>query len=304
MEEKVNFAVVGFFVLLLSAMLIAGVLWFSSGASYNKEYNTYLTYMSESVSGLNLNAPVRYRGVEVGRVTNIALAPDNVEQVQLTLNIERGTPVKVDTVAIIQSHGLTGLTFVELTGSSRESAELQVEKGQTYPVIKTGPSLMQRLDTSVSTLLGNLNRSSENINALLDDDNRRAIKQTLADIQLLTHTLAAQHLAIESSLNNAALTMENTALLTAQLPQLVQRIQQSADTFDQMTRKLDKAATSTRATLDNTREFTDNTLPDIHQLVDELRELTGTLQRFSGELEQNPSMLLYDKANSKRGPGE
>ena len=55
---------------------------------------TITTYMKESVAGLNLNAPVRYRGVEVGRVRKIALAPSNVEQVQLTLAIERGTPVK------------------------------------------------------------------------------------------------------------------------------------------------------------------------------------------------------------------
>ncbi|MGO8754305.1 MAG: MlaD family protein, partial [Gallionellaceae bacterium] len=123
MEEKVNFAVVGAFVLVLSAVLIGGVLWFGSGESYRKIYDVYQTYMKESVSGLNLNAPVRYRGVEVGRVQKIALAPENVEQVQLTLNIERGTPVKVDTVAVLQTQGLTGLAFVELTGGNRNSPE-------------------------------------------------------------------------------------------------------------------------------------------------------------------------------------
>ena len=81
MEEKVNFAVVGAFVLVLSATLIGGVLWLSSGKYYSKVYDVYQTYMKESVSGLNLNASVRYRGVEVGRVQNITLAPGNVEQV-------------------------------------------------------------------------------------------------------------------------------------------------------------------------------------------------------------------------------
>jgi phospholipid/cholesterol/gamma-HCH transport system substrate-binding protein len=149
MEEKVNFAVVGMFVLVLSAALVGGVLWLSSGKSYRKSYDIYQTYMSESVAGLNLNAPVRYRGVEVGRVKNIALAPGNVEQVEVTLAIESGTPIKVDTVAILSTQGVTGIAFVDLTGGSRNSPVLQAHNTAPYPVIRSGPSLMVRLDTSL-----------------------------------------------------------------------------------------------------------------------------------------------------------
>lgn len=304
MEEKVNFAIVGIFVLLLGAALIGGVLWFSSGKSYRTVYDTYQTYMKESVAGLNLNAPVRYRGVEVGRVQKIRLAPGNVEQVQLTLSIEHGTPVKVDTVALLQTHGLTGLTFVELTGGSRDAPALKKQNGEEFPVIKAGPSLMTRLDTSVTALLTNLNHTSENINALLDDDNRRAIKRTLADIEILSHTLAAKQAAIDSSLTNAARTFENTARLTGELPQLALRIQHSADSFDRMSDEVKRAGISTRVTMDSTQQFTNETLPEIHQLVVELRDLTGSLRRLGGELEQNPAVLIHGKAAAKRGPGE
>lgn len=304
MEEKVNFAIVGIFVLVLVAALIGGVLWFSSGKSYRTEYDTYQTYMKESVAGLNLNAPVRYRGVEVGRVQKITLAPGNVEQVQLTLSIEHGTPVKVDTVALLQTHGLTGLTFVELTGGSRDAPALKKQHSEEFPVIKTGPSLMTRLDISVTALLSNLNRSSENINALLDEDNRRAIKHTLADIEILSHTLAARQAAIDSGLSNAARAMENTARLTGELPQLAIRIQHSADAFDHMSDEVKRAATSTRVTMDSAQQFTNETLPELHQLVVELRDLTGSLRRLGGELEQNPAVLLHGKAAAKKGPGE
>ncbi|MDP1941455.1 MAG: MlaD family protein [Gallionella sp.] len=304
MEEKVNFAVVGIFVLVLSAALIGGVLWFGSGLSYRTVYDVYLTYMNESVSGLNLNAPVRYRGVEVGRVQQITLAPGNVEQVQLTLGIERGTPIKIDTVAILQTHGLTGLTFVELTGGSRDAPALKTQQGAKFPVIQTRPSLMTRLDTSVSSMFANLNRTSENINALLDEDNRQAIKHTLADIEILSRTLAARQAAIDSSLSNAARTLENTARLTGELPQLAERIQRSADAFDHMSNEVALAGASTRATMNSTQQFTDETLPEIRLLVVELRDLTHSLRRFSGELEQNPSVLLHGKAAAKRGPGE
>ncbi|MBI1174751.1 MAG: MCE family protein [Sideroxydans sp.] len=293
MEEKVNFALVGAFVLVLSAALIGGVLWLSSGKSYRTAYDTYQTYMQDSVAGLNLNAPVRYRGVEVGRVRKITLAPDNVEQVQLTLAIERGTPVKVDTVAVLQTQGLTGLAFVELTGGSRDAPALTKQPGADYPVIKAGPSLMTRLDSAVTSLLTNLNKTSENVNALLDADNRRAVKNTLADLEKLSGTLAARSRLIDSSIADAAHTMKNTARLTDELTQLAPRIQRSADAFNHMAEQLGHAGAGAS-----------ETLPEIQQLVIQLRDLSGSLQRISGQLEQNPSMLLYGKPAAKRGPGE
>lgn len=294
MEEKVNFAVVGAFVLALSAALIGGTLWLSSGKSYRVVYDVYQTYMHESVSGMNLNSPVRYRGVEVGRVQKIALAPGNVEQVQLTLDIERGTPVKADTVAVLQTQGLTGLAFVELMGGSRDSPALKAQPDEKYPVIKAGPSLMTRLDSAITVLLTNLNRTSENLNALLDEDNRHAFKNTLADLKVLSHTLAARSVTIDSTLTDAAHTMKNTARLSDELPQLAQRIQRSADSFNELS----------RAGANASGAFTDETLPEVRQLVTELRDLTAVLQRVSGELEQNPGVLLYGKPTAKRGPGE
>lgn len=304
MEEKVNFAVVGAFMLVLGAALIGGVLWLSSGKSYRKVYDVYQTYMRESVAGLNLNAPVRYRGVEVGRVQKIALAPENVEQVQLTLDIERGTPVKVDTVAVLQTQGLTGLAFVELTGGNRDSPALMAQSNEKYPVIKSGASLMTRLDSAVTTLLANLNRTSENFNALMNEDNRRAVKNTLKDIELLSRTLASRSTMIDASLTDAARTMKSTAQLTEELPLLAQRVQRSADAFDHMSNELAHAGTSASSTLDNTRQFTSETLPEVHQLILELRDLTASLRHFSGELEQNPGVLLYGKPAAQRGPGE
>jgi len=308
MEAKVNFAVVGAFVLVLGAALIAGVLWFSSGGAYRKAYDTYQTYMAESVSGLNLDAPVRYRGVEVGRVRKMALAPANVQLVQLTLDIERGTPVKQDTVAVLRVQGLTGIAYVEFSGGSPESPELQAQPGEAYPVIRSGPSLMVRLDSAVSALLTNANRTSVSMNALLDEDNRRVFKQTLTELQVLSRTLAARSAAIDSSLMNTARTMDNTARLTGDLPRLVERMQASADGFDRMTGEIARAGSGANATLAGTRAdlraAADEVVPELRQLVSELREATGSLRRFSEQLEQNPSILLYGKPAPRPGPGE
>lgn len=304
MEEKVNFIVVGVFVLVLTTALIGGVLWLSSSESYRASYDTYQTYMRDSVAGLNLNAPVRYRGVEVGRVRSIMLAPDNVEQVQLTLAIERGIPVKVDTIAILQMQGLTGIAYVELTGGGRDSPPLQKQANDSYPVIKSGPSLMTRLDSAVTVLLTNLNRTSENLNAVLDEDNRRAVKNTLADLAVLSRTLAARSGTIDASLADAGHTLKNTARLSDELPQLIQRVQRSAAAFDRMSNELAHAGERASSTLDSVQQFSTATLPEAHQLVLELRDLTASLRQVSDQLEQNPGVLLRGKPRTKLGPGE
>jgi phospholipid/cholesterol/gamma-HCH transport system substrate-binding protein len=304
MEEKVNFALVGVFVLVLSIALLGGILWFSSGKSYGTSYDMYQTYMKESVSGLNLNSPVRYRGVEVGRVRKITLAPSNVEQVQLTLEVEHGTPIKADTEAVLQSHGLTGIAYVELTGGTQEAPILQKQPGEEYPVIKTEPSLMRRLDTSISSLLVNLNRTSANLNAVLDERNRNAVKKILADLETVAHTLAARSPAIDTGLRDAAHTLQNTARMSDDLPMLVQRVQRSTDALDRMAGQWALAGSSAASAIDGTQQFTRETLPEFHQLVVELRELTASLRRVSDQLEQNPSVLFYGKSRAKHGPGE
>ena len=307
MEAKVNFAVVGAFVIALGAALIGGVLWLSSGRYYGQSYATYQTYMPE-VSGLNLNAPVKYRGVDVGSVRRIVLDPSNVEEVQLTLAIAAGTPVKEDTVAILTTQGLTGIAFVDLTAGTKDSPLLQTKPGEEYPVIQSGPSLLARLDNAVTTLLAGLTRATENFNALLNEDNRRAIAKTLSDLEVLSRTLAARSPAIDASLADTARTMKNTAQFTAELPRLLERVERSADRFDRMADSIARAGQSGAQTFDSTRadlqQFTSEGLPEVRELVAELRELTSTLTRVSGEIERNPSMLLRGRAVGKRGPGE
>jgi len=308
METKVNFAIVGAFVLLLGGALVAGVLWLSSEKSYRKAYDTYLVFMGESVSGLSPDAPVRYRGVQVGRVRQIALAPGNVEKVQLTLDIERGAPIKQDTVALLRTQGLTGIGHVELTGGSRDSPALQTQPGDEYPVIRSRPSLMVRMDTAVTTLLANLTRSSENLNALLDEGNRAALKKSLASLEAVSRTLAARSAEIDAGVAGAARTMENTARLTGELSALVERIQRSAEAFDRMSnegaRAAAGAAKAVQGASTDLRQATREAVPEARMLIAELRELTASLRRFSDQLERNPAMLVHGKPAAKPGPGE
>jgi len=308
METKVNYAIVGLFVLLLSTALIGGILWLSAGNQYRKSYDVYLAYMRESVSGLNLNAPVKYRGVDVGNVREIGLDPGNTEQVRLKLDIERGTPVKTDTVAVLKVQGLTGIAYVELAGGSRDAPPLKARRKEPYPVIKTGPSLLARLDTALTDVLTTLNRTSANINAVLDEDNRNSFKHTLTDLETLTRTLARRSGTIDAGVNAAAQTLQNTARASAELPKLLERIGRSADAVDQLAGDIGRTNATAAETLQgvrgDVRHFTSESLPELEKTLAEVRELTASAQRVARELEQHPSVLLYGKQPAPPGPGE
>jgi phospholipid/cholesterol/gamma-HCH transport system substrate-binding protein len=229
MEEKVNFAVVGVFVLVFSAAFIAIVLWLSSGKPYGKSNDIYQTYMLESVAGLNVNAPVRYRGVNVGQVRQIVLAPGNVEQVQVTLAIESGTPVKIDTVAKLATYGLTGIAFVELTGGSRESPQLQAEAGAPYPVIRSAPSLMGRLDASLidaATALKNTARMTEDIPQLIQH-----IQRSVDSFDRMSNDLASASTNVSTKLTGE--TLPEVRLLVMELREAIASFQRVSDQLEQ-----------------------------------------------------------------------
>lgn len=315
MEAKFSYAVVGLFVLVLGAALIGGVLWVSSGRYSAKSYVIYRTYMTDSVAGLNLNAPVKYHGVDVGLVRRIALNPANVEQVELTLAIEQGTPVKEDTVAITETQGLTGIAYVELTGGSKDSALLAPRADGDVPVIRSGPSLLTRFETAIYGALAGLTRATDTFDALLSEDNRRAIGETIADLRTVSRTLAKRSASIDAGLASAERTMKsaertmtNATAFTGDLPRLVQRIETSADALDRMADTIAKAGTTATSTLEGSRadlqRFTSEGLPEARALIGEMRETTATLRRLTDELERHPDLLLRGRAVGKRGPGE
>lgn len=301
MESRFSYTLVGIFVLLLGAALVGVVFWLYAGGQYQHRYVRYLAYFDESVAGLNQNAPVKFRGVDVGRVAEIGLAPDRSGRVRLALDLEETTPVKADTVATLRMQGLTGLAQVELSGGSPDAPALRAAPPEPYPVIQTRPSLMSRLDTAVTTVLANLNKTAENVNALTDAEMRRSLKRTFANVETTTRVLAQQMPALEATLKSAAATSD-------ELGKLTKRLDRTAGAVENMANDIAKTSGVTRSALEDARggvnQFGNQTLPEVNALVAEMRDLAGSLRRVSGEVERNPSSLVFGRPAPKPGPGE
>jgi phospholipid/cholesterol/gamma-HCH transport system substrate-binding protein len=304
----VNYPLVGLFVLVLGAALISGALWLASGGAFQKKYDLYLAIEDESVAGLNLNAPVKYNGVDVGKVHAIELDPANPERVNLLFAIERGTPVKEDTVAVLKTQGLTGIAYVELSGGARDAPTLVAASGSRYPVIRTKPSLSARLENVLTNVLAKLDSTSNNINAVLSDENRAAFNGALADIAAVARTIAARRDTLDAGMRSAARTFENSARASEQAGPVIERIGRSAEAIEKMGNEVASTSASAGKTVgsvgSDVKRFTAETLPALERLLGELSVLATSLRRLSEQTERDPRGLLFGRKAVPQGPGE
>ena len=312
METKVNYTLVGAFVLILGAALIAAILWLASGGGIQKKYDLYLALVGESVAGLNLNAPVKYRGVDVGKVRDISLDANNPEQVRLLFAIERGTPIKDDTVAVLRTQGLTGIAYFELDGGSRASPVLRVVAPERYPVIRTKPSLSARLENVLTSVLAKVDSTSANVNKLFDDQNLAALKTTLADLSRFSHILAERKDTIDSGIISAERTFHSGARLIAKLETqvgpVIERVGRGADAVRKLGNEGAQASSSAGQTItamrSDLKRISGDALPELQRLMAEFDALAASLRRLTEETERNPRAFLFGHSAMPEGPGE
>lgn len=303
-----NFTLVGAFVLGLGAVLIAGALWLASGGAFQKKYDPYLAIVGESVAGLNLNAAVKYNGVDVGKVRKIRLDPGNPDRVILQFAIERGTPIKQDTFAVLKTQGLTGIAYVELSGGTPGSPPLLAAADGETPVIRTKPSLSARLENVLTTVLAKLDSTSDSVNKILSEENLAAFKSTLADLSVVARTLAARKDSIDAGIVNAARTLDNSARVSAELSPVLDRIGRSADAVRALGEEGARASVSAGRTINSVgadvKRFTAEGLPELQDLLGEMNALTVSLRSFIEETERNPRGFLFGRKPLPEGPGE
>lgn len=307
MEKRINYALVGLFVIVLGAAWLAISLWLALG-DFATQYTTYRVYMNESVSGLYLDAPVKYRGVEIGKVREIELNPDVPGQVQLRLDIESGVPIKQDTVAVLTVQGLTGIAFVDLTGGSLESPPLQAGEDEFYPVIKSAPSLFTRLDTQGTELITNLNVIADSLAELMYTGGQESLRDILQNVSDITGAVARHHEEIEQSVVNASQLLENSARASKQFESTLVQFRETAAAVEVMADNLAVATANINRHVgvegSGMEGFSQQTLPELGALISELRRLAGTLQDMGRKFEEDPRVLLYGPELEAPGPGE
>jgi phospholipid/cholesterol/gamma-HCH transport system substrate-binding protein len=308
MESKVNYAAVGAFVIGIGLALVLAILWLAAGGEFKRRVTRYESLSNESVAGLNVNAPVKLRGVDVGKVKSIAINPANGEQVRIVYEIEVGTPIKTDTVATLTTQGLTGIAYVELSGGSKDAPWLVAPTEDDLPRIPTRPSLAVRLESVLSRVLASVEKTSASVNEVFSAENKESLRRTLADLSTLTHALAARKDAIDGAITDAGRTFHGTTQAGAQLAVALDKVGRGADAVNAAAEKVSKLGTSADRTItgmgQDVHKVATEALPQVENMMNELSGLAASLRRLSDQTADNPSVLLRGPGPVKKGPGE
>jgi len=307
MDTKVNYTIVGLFVILLGATLIVLILWLTS-LKHSEVYNTYVVYMHEEVSGLNAQSPVRYNGVKVGYVRSIKLNPKDPQQVMLILKIQQGTPITTSTIATLMSEGITGLDYIGLKALTAEAPLLRAKPGEKYPVIPSEPSLLLKLSTALQEVTKTIGDLSTSISKVFDEKNRRAISESLSNTAKITQTIAQNSANIDAIMHSMKKLLHNSEQASKDLPAVMKQLKDTLASVELVATHLSAAGNSVVLTMQDTRTAVKNVsqqlVPSTQQLLTQLNSMAGNLQQLSVELQHNPSILVRGKYPSPPGPGE
>ena len=301
MEREANYVAVGTFILLLIAMGVGFVLWYTD-AHDAREFGLYEIYFAGSVSGLERGGPVRYLGVDVGRVRRINIDQDNPGRVMVVAEVDRAAPISSATRASLGLQGVTGLLYIDLREEPDIEKSATLKQGRQHPVIESVASNFDTFIASLPEMMSRANALLERVTRVLSDENLNAFAGTMANLRDASAELPAtsrnvaklteelQATAVE--LHRAAEDLQGiTSAARPEIHAAVGKIGAAADNLVQTSARIDRFAQNSEVQLGH---FTQNGLFELERLVRETRSAAREFRDLSRSLQENPSQILYE----------
>lgn len=302
MAKKTSSFLVGLFVI-IGVLLLAGSIVWIGVTGFFQSGNTYVTYLDESVQGLQRDSTVRFRGVEVGRVEAIRIAPDN-RLVAVIMRINMPGDLTQTTVAQLTSAGITGLMFIDLDYRHADAPDLspRLTFPSEYPVIPSRPSEFSRILSGINEIINKLNAIdvqgiSDQLKVTLNDiggffqgdkvQNILArLEKASAHVQSLTGKADAMlgQVKIDGLIKETAATIRETKAAVSQARDFVAELTHKLDAM-----KLPETMTRTRGVILEAQLISEN-----------LRRATESLEQFSQRIAERPPDLLFGKPPTPR----
>jgi phospholipid/cholesterol/gamma-HCH transport system substrate-binding protein len=311
METRASYVMVGSFVMLCLLGLFVALIWLT-GAQYRQEFAYYRTVFTGAVTGLGRGTTVRYNGIDVGSLTELAFDPEDPSRVIVTVQIDPKVPLHVDSVASIESQGFTGATYLEIAGGTAASPILKAQPGQQYPLIPSKPNTLQQLAQAGPELVARFNTVGERVGDLLNDENRKAIAESLANLRNTTEVFDRRAEDLDATLENLRTASAGMAKTLGNVDTTLSNANRALASADHALESVDGAVDTLKTSLTTTLASTDATVQRIGklsedadklvtgqsvaqltQMLAQTRALIASLTRLSQDLEREPTKLLF-----------
>ena len=309
MENKSHALIAGIFTVILTVAVMVAASWLNRDTTLR---TPYVLTTSGSIAGLNVQAAVKYRGMEVGKVEGIVFDQEKPGQILVKVGIQPDTPVTNATFAELGLQGLTGLAFIQLDADEKIKDVKKLNSTSSAPVrIAIRPSLFDRISISGEDMVFKASSAMTQINKLLDDGNQKILTQTMVNLQDATKKIAqladevqpaakgitALASGGQKSLGNADKMMADVGKLAVDLNKKldqVDRIAHSAEQIGQSAERIGQTAAVVEV----------QTLPRVNALVEDASRGIRSADRMVEKIGDEPASVLFGAPPPQPGPGE
>lgn len=305
MENKAHVLAAGLFTLLLGAAVVVAAMWFS-GKTYEKVY--YVLESKVAVTGLNEQAVVRYRGVDIGKVTFIRFDPNDSRVVLVNIGIQSSLPLTRGTFAELRHQGVTGLTYVMLNDPGTNPEPLPPAGDPQSARIPIRESAFANLAEVGQQVLGDVREVAKRVNALLNDENQAQISRALQNIESATQQVTVLAKAMEPAARSseamvadARRTFQQADKLLAEISNTNRELAKRLEAIERVAASAEKAGGAVTALAESVAS---EMLPRINSLAEDLTRTSRSLDRLASDLKQQPQSLVFGRKAGAPGPGE
>ncbi|HBL24283.1 MAG TPA: hypothetical protein DDZ40_09230 [Deltaproteobacteria bacterium] len=306
MIKKKTYFLVGFFVLAGALIAVGTVIWLGA-SQYLQKGERFVTYFDESVQGLQVDSSVKYRGVEIGMVEKIQVAPD-YRLIEVVMKINFSGDAANKTIAKLKAAGITGIVYVEL--DHRKKGDInrtpQINFEPDYPLIPSNPSEIQEIVSGVDDVVKKL-----------QDVNFKAISDELVSATKSVNTFFAGQKMTKIISNLEAMT-QTLADSANQLSKMVgdgradqiltdarDTVRDAKETIGKVKSELEKmklAETSakTNRLIDDLSRRSKTIATEIQLTGENLRRATDNLDQLIERLKADPSDILFSDPPPKK----
>lgn len=309
MENKAHALAAGIFVVVVMALLVVLAAWLTRDTG---QRDIYEISTRETITGLQSQADVRYRGVDVGKVASIGFDPKTQGNVLLRLEIDREAPVTGDTFATLGFQGVTGLAFVQLDDNGQPASRLVSDDPTHPPRIPLKPSLLSKLTARGEAILDQVENVTRRVEQMVGEDNQRRVVTALDNIgtaaadasQLAKRLDATVSTRVDPALAAASTTLRSVRESADQISKTAADFSATARRLNEKDGPIDRLAQGTDALSHAADSFNSATLPRINRVSDETSRAVRQLGRAANNIGDNPQSLIYGSGPIAPGPGE
>lgn len=304
MENRAYAFAAGVFTLMLGAGLVFIAMWMTG------ETEERVRFVLESrfpVTGLNPQAAVRFRGVDVGKVESIGFDPKNPRVILINISVQTNTPITRGTYAQLGTQGVTGLAYVLLDDDGSQPGRIAAAEGPAVR-IPMRQSFIDELSVAGRDLVQDVHQMTARLNKLLSAENQAQLVRSLASLETAGQRVEALARELEPGAKGVVALTDDARALLKRAGETMGGIESLATELKSLTRSFERVAASAESVGASSeavaRSAIAETLPRINRLLDQLSRNSQLLDQLLAGLDEQPSSLVFGRPPREPGPGE